>query len=551
MTTVQDTGLSRRKLLCALLATVATPALMSGTLAQEATAPPQAPPQPKPFSYDWLKTRMRERAATPNEPPAPLESFLAGLDYDGYRKIRFYVDKARWSDAPLAFQVHPFHPGWLYREPVIIHEIIGGQATEMTFSTDDFEYLNDLAAKVPEHAVLPGIAGLKINHPLNRADVFDELITFVGASYFRALGRDNSYGLSARGLALNTWWDGPEEFPHFSEFWIERPIPGAQQLTLYAALEGTSVTGAYRFVITPGADTVVEVEANLNFREDVPQLGLAPLTSMFFFAEHSDKTFNDYRPQVHDSDALKITRQDGDVLFRPLNNPPRVASSYFAEADPQSFGLVQRDRSYTDYQDAGARYHDRPSVLIEPLDDWGPGAVRLVEIPAELEIEDNIVLFWVPDQAPQAGESRNYRYRMHWGALPLPPESALAWVSSTLAGHGGPAGVPIENENLRKFVIDFEGGLLGSSPEEAEVLPVVTASAGEVTETILFKVPEAESTAPSGLWRLVIDIDGDAEPLIELSAHVAGFGRKLTETWLFQWVRTVDVSVEDNSEEQP
>ncbi len=545
MTSTQGTGLSRRKIVCALLATVATPALISGALAQEAVEPQLAPPQPQPFSYDWLKTRMQERAAIPHEPPAALESFLEDLDYDGYRKIRFHVDQARWADAPLSFQVHPFHPGWLYREPVIIHEVVDGQATEMTFSTNDFEYLNDLAAKVPEHAVLPGIAGLKINHPLNRADVFDELITFVGASYFRALGRDNSYGLSARGLALNTWLDGPEEFPRFSEFWLERPVPGAQQLTLYAALDGTSVTGAYRFTITPGANTVVEVDANLTFRTAIPQLGLAPLTSMFFFAEHSEKAFNDYRPQVHDSDALKIIRQDGDVLFRPLNNPPRVASSYFADPGLQSFGLVQRDRRYTDYQDAGARYHDRPSVLVEPLGGWGPGAVRLVEIPAALEIEDNIVLFWVPDQAPQAGETRSYRYRMHWGALPPKPEATLAWVSGTRAGLGGPAGVPIESENLRKFVIDFEGGLLGASPEEAEVIPVVTASAGEVVETTLFKVSEAESTAPNGLWRLVIDIDGGAEPLIELSAHVAGFGRKLTETWLFQWVRTVEASVEN------
>ena len=557
MTIDRSADARRRTVLKYLLGTAGAAALSTGGGWAQTNVQPNQPVaveetgQPA-FSFDLLKAQMRDKAAQPDAEPEPLQSFAAELDYDGYRNIRSRPDGARWGDTDLAFQLHPFHPGWLYSTPIRLHEIIAGRAHEMMFSTDDFEYMNGLDAQIPEHEVLPGIAGLRVNHPLNRADLFDELIVFQGASYFRALGRENSYGLSARGLALNTWLEGPEEFPRFSEFWVERPASGQQHLVIYAAMDSPSLTGAYRFEIHPGADTVIDVEAEVTFRQDVKQLGIAPLTSMFFYSEHSERDFDDYRPQVHDSDALRIVRGDGDVLLRPLNNPPRVAGSYFAETDLRAFGLIQRDRAYADYQDAGARYHDRPSVVIEPLDDWGPGAVRLVEIPAELEIDDNIVLFWIPDEPAVAGGSKTFRYRMHWGALSPDPEDEMAWGSGTRAGHGGPAGVPITNPNLRKFVIDFHGGLLGASPEGTPFDPIVSASAGRIDTVVLFKVPESETIAEigSGIWRLVIDIDGGDEPLIELSAHVAGYGRKLSEIWLYQWVREVNPTPTDEETEQ-
>lgn len=516
--------LNRRAFMASLLAGTA---LSRQAFAQQAGAPL--------FSFDWLKNRMQNRAAQPEVPVTALQGFLNDLTYDDYRNIFFRPEAERWQPEELPFYVSAFHPGWLFHEPVYLNEIVDGQTRPMTFSTDDFGYRNSLEGTIPPHAELPGIAGVKIRYPLNTPEIHDELITFVGASYFRALGKGNSYGLSARGLSINTWLQGPEEFPRFSEFWLERPAIGDRSLTFYAAMDSASVTGAYRFVVTPGKDTVVEVEAALFFREDVKQLGLGPLTSMFYFNEHSERRFDDYRLQVHDSDAVRIVKSDGDVLHRPLNNPPRVANSYFTESDLQAFGLIQRDRDYESYEDAGARYHDRPSVMIEPVGDWGPGAVRLVEIPADLEIDDNIVLFWVPEHAPKAGEARTYSYRMHWGALPANADGPLAFVASTRTGVGGPSGVPIENPNWRKFVIDLEGGELGGMPNDAEVAPVVWTSAGTVTGVVLHKVPEAATDR----WRLVIDLDGGDADLIEMSAHVAGYGRKLSESWMYQWVRDV------------
>jgi len=511
--------LSRRHVLGGLLATTALPGL-----AQEAAAP-------APFSFDTLTEAMQLLAQAPYTAPPKLTPFLDGLDYDGYRNIRFDPEKARWSDSGDMFHLHAFLPGWLFQEPVQLHEVQDGTAMPMAFSTSDFIFFNALEGKDPPPQTLQGVAGFRLHHPLNRADIHDELISFLGASYFRALGRDNAYGLSARGLAMNTWREGPEEFPRFSAFWIERPAPGAQQITVWAALDSPSVTGAYEFVIHPGTDTTVDVRSRLFFRADVAEIGVAPLTSMFLYAKANRHDFDDYRPRVHDSEALMVTRSNGDTLYRPLNNPPRVAGSYFQEMDLRGFGLIQRHRDFEAYQDKGARYHDRPSVMIEPLEDWGPGAVRLVEVPARLEAEDNIVAFWVPQEPALAGQARSFAYRMHWGALPPDPGQKLAWVAETRAGQGGAAGIEQANPNLRKFVIDFEGGLLGRMDRADGLEAVITLSAGTAKPPVLTRLPDGNG------WRLVFDVDGDDAPLIEISAHIAGFDRKLTEVWLYQWVR--------------
>ena len=519
--------MTRRSVLGSLFSTTL---LTTGAFAQTATSP-------APFSFDWLKAEMKARAALPDQPPELLDTFLERLTYDDYRHIAYRGKRARWVDQDSAFQLQAFHPGWLFNEPVTMFEVVNGMALPLTFTTADFEYRQDLGDKVPDGAQLPGVAGLKINTPLNGNDGFDELITFLGASYFRALGTGNSYGLSARGLSIDTWLSGPEEFPRFSTFWVVRPAPNDRSLTVYAALDSASVTGAYRFVITPGDDTVIEVTSELNFRTDIRQLGIAPLTSMFYFSEHSLRQFDDFRPQVHDSDALQLIRGSGDVQVRPLMNPYRVSNSYFADGDLAQFGLIQRDRAYEDFQDAGAQYHNRPSVMIERVGDWDKGKVRLVEIPADLEIDDNIVMFWVPDEAPKAGESRTYAYKMHWGALPADGDGPLAYVQSTRTGVGGQSGVPAVNPNLRKFVVDFEGGLLGDMDPEAEITPVVTASVGEVTSVVVHKIDDVPHR-----WRLFFDVDAADQDLIELTAHVAGPDRKLSEVWLYQWVRDVKAS---------
>lgn len=519
--------LTRRRLLSATAAT----ALLPGLPRMARAADPL--PADRPFSFDILTDRMRARAAGSHAEPQRVQGFAAELDYDDYRLIQFRRDRDRWADTPGKFRLQAFHAGWLFGEPVQLFDVSSGSVQPMRFTTDDFEYLGGLATRAPQHAALPGVAGFRLLHPLNRPDKMDEVVAFLGASYFRALGMGSAYGISARGLALNTGTGVAEEFPRFTAFYLEQPGAGAGSVAFSAALEGPSVTGAFRFVVTPGRDTVVEVTARLFFRAEVELVGIAPLTSMFLYDEKNRSAFDDYRPQVHDSDGLRIVRADGDVLWRPLNNPPRLADSWFR--DPVArFGLDQRDRDFASYQDAGAQYERRPSLQVEPLGDWGPGAVRLVELPTDLEVNDNIVAFWVPEapgaaQGAKAGEAREYRYRLHWGNLEAAAVPDLARVVATRAGEAGVAGVTGQAEG-RKFVVDFAGGLLAGLPPDAAVQAVVTASSGDIRSQVLQAVPEG------GLWRLVIDVAPPSGGVAELKAHLAGFGRKLSETWLYQWI---------------
>ncbi len=451
---------------------------------------------------------MQALAAQPFEAPVREPSFLDELKYDDYRLISFRPDRARWADEGSFFRLHAFSMGWLFKDPVLLFEVAGDQATPMPISTDDFQYLNDLATRIPAHAEMPGVAGFRLHHPLNRPDVWDELVAFLGASYFRALGRGNSYGLSARGLAVNSGLAMAEEFPRFTRFYIERPGDFRETITIYAALDSESVTGAYRFVITPGEETVMDVTARLFFRNDIEQLGVAPLTSMFLFSEKNRANFDDFRPNVHDSDGLRIERADGDIIWRPLNNPVRLSGSYFSEVSPRSFGLYQRDRQFDSYQDSAAHYERRPSLDVEPVGDWGKGSVRLVEIPTDLEVNDNIVAFWVPDGQVRAGETREFAYRLRWGALPHDAGDPRAYVLETRSGEGGVSGVE-NTQGTRKFVVDFKGGLLGTLPEGAEVEAVTAIANGEIVTQTLSPIVGTD------VWRLVLDVSAEPGATVE------------------------------------
>jgi glucans biosynthesis protein len=484
------------------------------------------------FDFDSFSARMQAMAGEPYAPvSATLPEAFAGLDYDGYRLIQYRPEAAKWSDSAAGYRVQAFHLGWLYPEPVKVFEIENGTAHPLDFAAADFDYHDKAVAEAAGAQVFPGVAGFRLNYPLNRPEAYDELISFLGASYFRALGRDNIYGLSARGLVLNSWVDLPEEFPRFTEFYLEKPQEQGP-LTLYAALDSQSVTGAYRFVITPGSDaeqaTTIDVTARLNFRTDVQELGVAPLTSMFLYADGNRDGFDDYRPRVHDSNGLLLERESGEIMWRALNNTESLGNSYLWENNPRAFGLYQRGRDFGDYQDAGAHYERRPSLRIEPQGDWGQGNVRLIEIPARLEADDNIVAFWIPAEPALAGTSREFSYRMIWGDLNPDPASPMAYVAGTRAGAGGVSGV--ENAaNLRKFVVDFQGGELDSFTRETPIDVLATATGGAVVSSVLSRV-EA-----NGAWRLVLDIETDDSAPLELKAYLVGLGRKLTETWLYQW----------------
>lgn len=483
----------------------------------------------QPFSFDMLTERMRARAKKPYEEPKPdLPEVIAKLSYDQHRAIRFRPDHALWKEKS-SFELQAFHLGWLFKNPVKLYEIADNTARPIVFTSADFEYRPPLDASKFQNIVMPGVAGFRLHYPLNREDVMDELVSFLGASYFRGLGRDTLYGLSARGLAVNTATSIGEEFPRFSAFYIERPSEHSREIKLYAELESQSVTGAYAFRIIPGQDTLMDVTARLFIRKDIERLGIAPMTSMFLFAQNNHSAFDDYRGEVHDSDGLKIVRQNGDEQWRTLNNPRQLANSFFGEENPRSFGLFQRDRNYAHYEDAEANYQRRPSLLVEPQSDWGSGAVYLVELPSRLEVNDNIVAFWIPAAEIKAGQALEYRYRLTWGVIDE-PTSTLARVVALRTGQGGVSGTDKDKDDgLRKFVVDFGGEVLRNISADSNVKAKVTVSNADIAHMAVSRV------AADGQWRLAIDLKPKSDKPIELGAYLTQNDKRLSETWLYQW----------------
>ncbi|EKF41541.1 glucan biosynthesis protein D [Nitratireductor indicus C115] len=527
-------------LTASLLGASSLMALTSNVSAQETDAQNPVPETPaahengaaEPFSFEQLTEAMRAKAGEAfTAPEADLPEAIAELTYDQHRAIRFRPDHALWQgEAP--FELQAFHMGWLFKEPVRLYSVEEGAAKPIIFTGRDFEYRAPLDPSRFEDIVMTGEAGFRLHYPLNSPDVMDELVSFLGASYFRALGRDTLYGLSARGLAINTATANGEEFPRFTDFYIERPNRRSKELTVYAALDSESVTGAYRFVITPGRSTAMDVTARIFVRKDIERIGIAPMTSMFLFAENNDSAFDDYRGQVHDSDGLKIIRGNGDELWRSLNNPSDLATSFFAEETPRAFGLFQRDRDFGDYQDAGAHYEKRPSLLVEPVGDWGRGAVNLVEIPTKLEVNDNIVAFWVPEKQAKAGEQLEYAYRLTWGAIEEPSDK-FARVVALRTGEGGVSGVE-NKDGLRKFVVDFEGQILRNLSPDSNIEAIVNVNGGEIVHSTVSRIET------NGMWRLVIDLKPGGDKPVEMNAHLKLDDQRLSEIWSYQWRKTDD-----------
>ncbi|HEY1583371.1 MAG TPA: glucan biosynthesis protein [Chthoniobacterales bacterium] len=363
--------------------------------------------------FDQVVRQAQQAAAAsyqPNEMVLP--QVLQSLDYDTYRMITFRRETGLWFGEKSRFQVQLFHPGYIYKEPVAINEVVDGQVHPVDFGPKFFRYPRFDPALLRESKL--GFAGFRLLYPLEHREPVDEVISFIGASYFRALALGQVYGISARGLAIDTAENIPEEFPVFREFWLCRPAPKARAMEFFARLESASVSGAYRFQIKPGTETIVEVEMHLFFRKSVQVFGLAPLTSMFWRDESNPRPPDDTRPEVHDSDTLSIETAAGKVESHPLEQRDHVTTLLFPEKSPRGFGLLQRDRDPAHYHDSEAQYSRRPSVFVEAIKDWGKGTVRLMQLPTRNEYFDNVVAFWQPEKKPVAGDELQFRYRLRW-----------------------------------------------------------------------------------------------------------------------------------------
>lgn len=469
-----------------------------------------------PIDQNAVVVAARRLAATPYSPSAGnLPAGLDKLSGEQYRNIRFAESAAIWKSDKLPFSLGLLPAGFFFQSPVSIALVDAGVSHDLVTTPRMFE----LGANVPAalgRIALP-LSGFTLRSHLNAKTSWDEFMRFQGASYFRAIAKGQIYGLSARGLAVNIAEPMGEEFPAFTRFWIEKPAPDASHIVLHALLDSPSVTGAYQFTVQPGAETIVDVDVTLFARTPLRALGLAPLTSMFFFDETNRTRRDDYRPEVHDSDGLQITAASGEPIWRPLANPDKLQISAFTTDAPRGFGLMQRSRSAVDFEDMDSQYERRPSVWVEPRSDWGRGAVELVELPTNRETNDNITAFWRPAAAVLPGKPWHIAYRLTWNAQPKPPKG-LGRVVATRTGLSA-------DGNRRVYMVDFSG-----ASDKIDGLRVdLTASAGKTSALSLVPNPSVHG------FRVGFELDSNNADVIELRLRVLQGNRPTSETWLYRW----------------
>jgi len=490
------------------------------------------------FDFSVLQKMASSLASKPyGGAPQPLPKTLAELTPQAYNAIEYDHAHSLWHDLPnRQLDVELFHVGMGFKRRVQMYSVDADkkQAREIHFRPELFQYHNaGVDTKQLEGITNLGFAGFKVNKApeLTRRDV----VSFLGASYFRAVDDTHQYGLSARGVAVDTFVGQPEEFPDFTAFWFETPKSGDTTFTVYALLDGPSVTGAYRFIIhCEPTRVVMEIEKHLNARQDIKQLGISPMTSMYSCGTSERGRCDTIHPQIHDSDRLAMWRGNGEWVCRPLNNPQKLQFNAFADENPKGFGLLQLDHDFNNYQDVIGWYNKRPSLWIEPVGNWGKGAINLLEIPTTGETLDNIVCFWQPEKPVKAGDNFTFSYKLYWSSEP-PERSPLSNVLATRTGMGGfPEGwAPGEHYPdvwARRFAVDFIGGELKAYADKG-IEPVINVSAGKIKNIEILYVQ------PFDGYRILFDWypDSDSVAPVELRMFLRSGNTALSETWLYQY----------------
>lgn len=468
--------------------------------------------------FNEIEALARKRVkAAPLGPPAPISEQLMGIDFETYRSLEFRNDRAFFRDTNNYIELQLFQRGHYYGRDVAIHiHEADGTRRELSFDPSRFNYEGSLRDLPVEEL---GYAGLRLHAPINRGDYHDEFLVFLGASYFRGIGRGHVYGLSGRCYCIDTGLEGAEEFPEITALHLVRPAPNETSAFIVAEVRSPRSEAAFYFEVMPGDETVLDVEGAIFLREDVPNLGLAPLTSMYLFGEDRPGRFSDYRPEIHDSDGLVLHSANGERLFRRLRNPRETTLSSFRLDHPQGFGLLQRDRSPMSYLDHHDRYEDRPSGYIEPIEGFERGVVRLLEFSTELESDDNITAFFVPDEVKAEMRVR-YRVRFLSGE-PL-PEAGFRVARYR-------RGLPKSNfkpvlDGSQLIVIDWEGGKMDALDA---LEPIVTAEGATIEGARLIALPEL------GALRMEFIVRFESDAPAELRAFIREGESARSETFSY------------------
>ncbi len=499
-------------------------------LAAPSITPTSGAETSQPGLFDAISSRAQLLAKQNYKPVvANIPEALAKMDYDQYRSIRFRPEASLWRNEA-QFEVQLFHAGYISKEPKILHMATNNGDSVLQFKQEFFNYEGSaakLAGIAPKDI---GFAAFRLHYPINRSDYKDEFFAFGGASYFRVIGPGQAYGISARGLAIDTAESTGEEFPSFREFWLLKPTPAENHVVIYALLDSPSAAGAYRFDMYPGAKNQVKITARVYARKDIKKLGVAPLTSMHLYGENSVRNkFDDFRPEVHDSDGLLMQTSSGEWIWRPLTNHRALHVSSLTDNNPQGFGMMQRDRNFDNYLDTEAKYEKRPSVWIKPDVPWGKGRVELVEIPSESEANDNMVAYWVPEQSMSAGSAKEFKYTLFTYDADV-PEETLAKVLRTTTGWGAVAAqANPPPKSKRQFAVDFQGGELEKLPAGTMVQADIMKNSGKLSDLQVSKLPNGKS------YRVSFKIEPEGNNVVDMRLFLKTGDKRLSEVWSYPW----------------
>ena len=424
------------------------------------------------FNIDDVAKQAKSMAGKSYEAPkSNLPSVFRDMKYADYQQIQFNHDKAYWNNIKTPFKLEFYHQGMYFDTPVAINEVTATAVRKIKYSPDYFNFGNVQHDKDTVKDL--GFAGFKVLYPINSKDKNDEIVSMLGASYFRVIGAGQVYGLSARGLAIDTALPSGEEFPRFREFWIERPKPTDKRLTIYALLDSPRATGAYRFVIMPGRDTVVDVQSKVYLRDKVGKLGVAPLTSMFLFGPNQPSPATNFRPELHDSNGLSIHAGNGECK------------------------------------------------------------VELVEIPTNDETNDNIGAYWTPDQLPEAGKEMNFKYTITFSRDEdklHAPDNAYVMQTRRSTGDVKQSNLIRQPDGTVAFVVDFTGqDMKKLSPDTAVSAQASIGDNGEIVENTVRYNPVTKG------WRLTLRVKvKDPKQTTEMRAALVSDDQPLSETWSYQ-----------------
>ena len=490
---------------------------LAASLAPQGSAPAAAEPlsQPVPFAADTVLKMAVELASKPfKEPEAPpLPKVFSDLTFDQYATIR-RVPPAIWSDQKLGFSLEPLHRGFVYTAPVGISIVENGMAQKVIYDAANFNF-----GPLKPPAVLGdlGFSGLRILKSSDQG--FEDVAIFQGATFYRSRAHTQPFGLTARGLSIRTGDEPGEEFPVFREFWVEKPAPAANTLTLHALLDSPSITGAFRFTLRPSDTTIIDTEMTLIARTAVDKLGFGAMAAAYLFSPLDHRRPDDVRAATYESTGLQILTGKGEWLWRPVSNRETLQISAFSDVNPRGFGLLQRSRTFDAFYDDETHWELKPSLWIEPIGDWAAGDHRLLEIPADSEANENVIVQWRPKTGMAAATTQSIAFRQFWCWSP-PSKPPLASCVSSRRGKVG---------DHQRFAVEMVGDLFADPAKAAAASADVQAAPGKIVSVRLFPYKDRRSV------RVLFDLDPGSETYSELRLTLMVDNQAASETWLYRW----------------